>query len=123
MKYGEKVIAAFTKYEKTGDLMKETGLTRSTIQKYKNDPDLQKIVQERRAEMVTAAVAQMQEYLSEGVKELIDIIHDPETPAQTKVNAIQLIFNQCRDWMTTTDLQKRLAVLEDAERAILDDFR
>lgn len=123
MKYSEKVIFAFTKYEKTVDLMNELNLSRNTIKRYKKDPELQQIVQERRAELVTAAVAQMQDYLSEGVQALIDIIHDPDTPAQTRVNAIQLIFNQCRDWMTTTDLQKRLAVLEDAERAILDDFR
>lgn len=123
MKYGENVILAFTKYEKTADLMKETGLSRNTIKRYKADPELRKIVQERRSEMISAAVALMQDYLTDGVQELIKIIKDPETPAQTKVNAINLIFNQCRDWMTTTDLQKRLEVLEDAERAILDDFR
>lgn len=123
MRYSEKVIFAFTKYEKTSDLIRETGLSATTIKRYRKDPELQSIVNERRSELITAAVAQMQDYLSEGVQELINIIHDPDTPAQTKVNAIQLIFNQCRDWMTTTDLQRRLAVLEDAERAILDDFR
>lgn len=120
MRYNEKVILAFTKYEKTSDLIRETGLSATTIKRYKHDPDLQKIVRDRRNEMMTAAVVVMQDYLAEGAAELIKIIRDPETAAQTKVNAIQIIFNQCRDWITTTDLQKRL---EDVERSISGDLR
>lgn len=120
MRYSEKVLAAFTKYEKTADLIRETGLSASTVNKYKNDPELRKIVTERRSEMVSAAVVAMQDYLCEGVEELLKIIRDPENSSQVKINALQLLFNQCRDWMTTTDLQKRL---NDVESAISGDLR
>lgn len=120
MKYSEKDILAFTKYEKTSDLIRETGKSATTIKRYRADPELQKIVRERRNEMMSAAVVTMQNYLSEGAEELIKVIRDPDTSAQTRVNAIQILFNQCRDWMTTTDLQKRI---EDVERSIMDVSR
>jgi hypothetical protein len=112
VKYNESIIQAFTKYERTSDIEKETGLSRTTIAKYKKDPDLKQIVQQRRSETVTAAVALMQDYLKEGAEKLIQIINAPDTPAQVKLNGVQLLFNQCRDWLTTVDLQKRLEELE-----------
>lgn len=117
MKYSEKVIAAFVMHEKPSEIMKETGLSARTIYKYRQDPELQKIVQKRREELIAEAVANMQGYLSDGVKDLLKIIRGKETPPQTKVNAIQLLFNQCREWTLITDVQKRLEALENAENS------
>ena len=54
----------------------------------------------------------MQGYLTKDVEILQKIIEDPETSAQTKVNAIQTLMNQLRDWTTTTDIIKRLEALQ-----------
>ena len=113
--YSETVINAFLKHDKIVDIMADTGLSRSTIQRYRDDPELQQLLTERKAEFIKAAVNKMQAFMSEGVEILQNIIRDNETSAQTKVNAIQIMFNQCKTWTETTDILERLKMLEDAE--------
>lgn len=69
--------------------------------------------------MVSSAVDRMTQYMNENVEALQSVIRDPETSAQTKVNAIQVMMNQLQSWTTTTDILKRLQALEGAE---FDDF-
>ena len=114
-KYSETVINAFLKHDKIVDVMADTGLSRSTIQRYRDDPELQQLLTERKAEFIKAAVNKMQAFMSEGVEILQNIIRDNETSAQTKVNAIQIMFNQCKTWTETADILERLKMLEDAE--------
>lgn len=113
--YSEIVLSAFLKYDKVVDIMTETRLSRSTIQRYRDDPEFQRLLTERKAEYVKAAVNKMQAFLSEGVDVLQDIITDEGTSSQVKVNAIQTLFNQCRSWTETVDILERLKALEDAE--------
>lgn len=114
-KYSETVINAFLKHDKIVDIMADTGLSRSTIQRYRDDPELQQLLTERKTEFIKAAVNKMQAFMSEGVEILQNIIRDNETSAQTKVNAIQIMFNQCKTWTETADILERLKMLEDAE--------
>lgn len=113
--YSETVINAFLKHDKIVDIMADTGLSRSTIQRYRDDPELQQLLTERKTEFIKAAVNKMQAFMSEGVEILKNIIRDNETSAQTKVNAIQIMFNQCKTWTETADILERLKMLEDAE--------
>lgn len=113
--YSETVISAFLKYDKITDISSATGLSRSTIKRYKSDPELQQLLVERKTEFIKAAVNKMQAFMSEGVEILQNIIRDNETSAQTKVNAIQIMFNQCKTWTETADILERLKMLEDAE--------
>ena len=114
--YSEALIDAFLKYDKITDIMQKTRLSRSTIQRYKADPTFQQLLAERRMEFVKVAVAKMQGFLLEGVEILQTIIRDDETSPQTKVNAIQIMFNQCRVWTETTDILERLKALENASQ-------
>ena len=114
--YSEALIDAFLKYDKITDIMQKTRLSRSTIQRYKADPTFQHLLAERRMEFVKAAVTKMQGFLLEGVEIMQTIIRDDETSPQTKVNAIQIMFNQCRVWTETTDILERLKALENASQ-------
>lgn len=114
-KYSETVINAFLKYDKIVDIMTDTGLSRSTIQRYRDDPELQQLLAERKTEYIKTAVNKMQLFLCEGVETLQKIIRDDEVAPQIKINAIQIMFNQCRSWTETTDILERLKLLEDAE--------
>ena len=113
--YSETVINAFLKHDKIVDIMAATGLSRSTIQRYRDDPELQKLLVERKTEYIKAAVNKMQAFMSEGVDTLQKIIRDDETAPQIKINAIQIMFNQCKTWTETADILERLKLLEDAE--------
>lgn len=113
--YSETVISAFLKYDKLSDIAKEIGITRQTAAKYRDDPELQRILSDRRMEFVRAAVSRMQAFMVEGVEKLQEIIRDKDTSPQVKVNAIQLMFSQCKVWLDETDVVERLRILEESE--------
>lgn len=112
--YSERVISAFLNNMKTVDIAREAGISETTVRKYRSDPELQRVLNERKRDMITAAVDVMRGFLKEGSEILVTLIRDPETPAQTRVNALNLLFSQLRDWMTTTEIQQRIEILEIA---------
>ena len=109
----ERVIGAFLNNFRMVDVMRETGLSKNTVYKIRNDPEFQKVLRERKEAILKTAVNKMQGYLTKDVEILQQIIEDPETSAQTKVNAIQTLMNQLRDWTTTTDIMKKLEALQN----------
>ena len=116
----EKVIAAFLNNFRMVDVMRETGLSKNTVYKIRNDPEFQKVIRERKEAILKTAVNKMQSYLTKDVEILQQIIEDPETSAQTKVNAIQTLMNQLRDWTTTTDIMKKLEALQKPSEAVFE---
>ena len=114
-RYSEKIINAFLTHDKICDIMSVTGLSRSTIERYRADPELQRILSERKAAFVEAAVLKMQKTLSESADVLQRIIKNEEVSPQVRVNAIQVLFTQCRNWTETADILKRLEALEMEE--------
>ncbi len=113
--YSETLIQAFLQHDKIVDIMEATGLSRSTIVRYRDSPDFQKALSDRRTVYVETAVTKMQAFMCEGVETLQNIIRDKNTSAQVKVNAIQILFAQCKSWTETVDVLKRLEALENCE--------
>ena len=113
--YSEKIVNAFLENDKVVDIMNATGLSRSTIERYRADPELQRILSERKAAFVEVAVLKMQKTLSESADVLQRIIKNEEINPQTRVNAIQVLFTQCKNWTETADILKRLEALEMEE--------
>ena len=116
----ERVISAFLNNFRMVDVIRETGLSKKTCYKIRNDPEFQKVIRERKEAILKTAVNKMQGYLTKDVEILQQIIEDPETSAQTKVNAIQTLRNQLRDWTTTTDIMKKLEALQDTSGNVSD---
>ena len=116
----ERVIGAFLNNFRMVDVIRETGLSKKTCYKIRNDPEFQKVIRERKEAILKTAVNKMQGYLTKDVEILQQIIEDPETSAQTKVNAIQTLMNQLRDWTTTTDIMKKLEALQDTSGNVSD---
>lgn len=113
-RYDETLITAFLTSFKPVEIMKLTGIGKTKYYSLKNDPEFQRILTERRAELVKEAVLRMENYITEDVEILQGIIRNPETKDQVKVNAIQLIMNQLGQWKQTTEILDRLQALEDA---------
>lgn len=118
--HDERVIGAFLNNFRMVDVMKETGLSKNTVYKIRNDPEFQKVIRERKEAILKTAVNKMQSYLTKDVEILQQIIEDPETSAQTKVNAIQTLMNQLRDWTTTTDIMKKLEALQKPSEDVFE---
>ena len=110
--HDERVISAFLNNFRMVDVMRETGLSKNTCYKIRNDPEFQKAIRERKEAILKTAVNKMQNYLTKDVEILQQIIEDPDTSQQTKVNAIKVMMEQLRDWTTTTDIMKKLEALQ-----------
>lgn len=112
MTYSENIIQAFLLYEKNQDIANAIGKSVRMVQNYKKDEKLQQILAERRVEYVKTSVSKMQCSLNHAVDVLNKIIDDEETSNQTRVNAINILFNQCREWTQGVEVLERLSRLE-----------
>lgn len=113
----ERVLSAFLYNFRMSDIIRETGLSKTTAYKIRNDPEFQKALQARKDGILRAAVEKMRGYLVRDVDILQQIIDNPKTSPQTRINAIQILFGQFRDFATTTDIVNRITELEEfAER-------
>ena len=109
----ERVIAAFLNNFRMVDVIKETGLSKNTCYKIRNDPEFQRTLRERKSAILKSTVNKMQGYLLRDAEILQQIIEDPETPKQVRVNAINTKWSHLKEWTTTTDLLERLDALQN----------
>ena len=118
----ERVISAFLTNYRAVDIMKETGLSKSTVYKLRNNQTFQKVIKERKQAILKTAVNKMQSYLTKDVEILQEIIEDPETSPQVKINGIRVLMEQLREWTMTTDIIKRLEALENPSEDVSETF-
>lgn len=118
----ERVISAFLTNYRAVDIMAETGLSKSTVYKLRNNQAFQKVIKERKQAILKTAVNKMQSYLTKDVEILQEIIEDPETSPQVKINGIRVLMEQLRDWTMTTDIIKRLEALENPSEDVSETF-
>lgn len=114
-KYEETIILAFLQHWKPKDIQEAASISKSTYYKLKNDSDFQRILTERRSELIKEAVWTMEGYLTEDVQILQEIIRDEKTSPQIKINGINLLMTQLNNWKQTTEILDRLQKLEDAQ--------
>lgn len=120
--HDERVIGAFLNNFRMVDVIRETGLSKNTAYKIRNDPEFQKVIRERKEAILKTAVNKMQGYMTNDVEVLQEIIDDPETPKQVRINAINTKWTHMRDWTTTTDLMKKLEALQKPSEDVPETF-
>lgn len=113
--YPEELITAFLTSCKPAEVMKLTGISKTKFYRLKRDKIFQKILTERRTELVKTAVLKMESYLNEDVEILQKIIRKEDISDQVRINGINLLMSQLATWKQTTDILERLQALEDAQ--------
>lgn len=113
--YPEKYITAFMTSSRRSEILKSASIGKDKYYTLKNDADFMKIVNDRRSEIIKDAVLKMESYLGENVEILQDIIRNPDTKDQVKVNALKLFSDQLGQWKNTSDILERLQHLEDLQ--------
>lgn len=114
----ERVIGAFLSNYRNIDIMRDTGLSKNIVYKLKKDQKFQRVLKERKQAIIQTAVDKMQGYMVKDVDILQEIIESPETASQVKINAIQVLFNQLKEWTTTADIINRLDDLEKSSEVL-----
>lgn len=110
--FTEDLISAFLEYDKIADIMRATGLSRNTVTRYRDDPQFQDILNQRRVQIIRRSVQKMQQSLTDCVNVLNRIINNDDISPQIRVNAIQIMMSQCKSWTETADLAERVEALE-----------
>lgn len=113
--YPENIIVAFLAHWKPKEIQEAAEISKSKYYKLKNDSNFQRILTERRSEIIRSAVLQMESYLDEDIRILQSIITDSKTSPQVKINGINLLMTQLNNWRQTTEILDRLQRLEDAQ--------
>jgi uncharacterized protein Yka (UPF0111/DUF47 family) len=113
--YPEELITAFLTSCKPAEIMKLTGISKTKFYRLKRDKIFQKILTERRTDLVKTAVLKMESYLNEDVEILQKIIRKEDISDQVRINGINLLMSQLATWKQTTDILERLQALEDAQ--------
>ena len=112
MRYSENVISAFLTNSRKSDIARACNLSRTTIVRYSKDPELQRVLSERRSEMLQQTSDKLWSMLSADADGLLEVLDDPQTIGQTKINCINAIFQNFKLLYETACLEKRVAELE-----------
>ena len=108
----ERIVMAFVNNSAVSDIVKETGLSRATIYRIRGDTDFMRIVAERKGEIIKAVVAKLRANLTKNIDTLQTIIDDEKTAPQVKINAINVMLTQYREFAGTEEIIERLEILE-----------
>jgi phage terminase small subunit len=108
-----KFIDAYLNSKSITETCKKLKISRNTAYlNYLNDPVIKAEINKRRNELINDTTLFLQDKLIECSKVLMDIIQDKETPATTKIQAINSIFNNCNKLTETNDIITKLAEIE-----------
>lgn len=121
--YSETIIGAFLSHYKIRDIAEASGLSPTTVKRYKADPAFISVLNERRAAIIGAAVDRMTESILKDADVLQDVISDPEVNPAVRVTAINTKWSHLREWRAMIDFERRLSALESSEMASNGLFR
>lgn len=87
---------------------------RNTAYKYLSNPEFQSELNRRRGECINDTVRYLQGKLSLCSETLINIIENPETSNQVKINAINAVYANCKAMTETAEVIARLEQIEQS---------
>ena len=90
----------------------KAGIARDTAYRYLKDPDFTQELTKKRSECINDAVRFLQGKLTFCSETLVQIIENPRTADQVKINAINAIFMNCKALTETAEILDRLQQIE-----------
>lgn len=90
----------------------KAGISRSTAYKYLNDMEFKKTLDRARAECIGDTIRYLQGKLVICSEKLIDIIKNPETADQVRINAINTVFANCKSLLDNYEVEERMRQIE-----------
>lgn len=91
---------------------KKAGITRKTAYSYMQDEEFKEALDNAKSECIADTVRFMQGNLALCNEALIDIIKDPKTSPQIKINAINTIYSTCGKMTELNDIDTKLNKIE-----------
>lgn len=90
--------------------------TTRTLYERMKKPEFKKLYAQAKGEILKAAAAKLQGNLCGAIDTLSEIMKDPETANQTRVNSAVSILQYASRFAETVDIIERLEAIEEAQR-------
>lgn len=111
----ESIVSALMETATISAAAKRLCVSRSTVSKRMQDPDIQKLWREARTAALEASTAALQGATGQAVETARQTLTDPETSTQVRLNAAQLVLSNALRFTEQTDVLRRLDALERAQ--------
>lgn len=108
-----KFIDAYFRCNDVKSVCKECNITINTYYKYLNDKAVKKEISKQYSQLLRDTTRYLQSNLNKCSSELMEIVNSKEIPPQTKINAINTIFNITLKLSEQTEILDRLNELEN----------
>jgi hypothetical protein len=106
-------IDEYIKNDSIVDICKNCGISKQTYYNYINKPQIKKILNQMRVEVLQNTTKKLQNNLQLCSDELIKIIKSDKTAPQIKINAINSVFNYCSKLTEQVDVLSKISEIED----------
>lgn len=108
-----KFIDAYFKYQDINTICDKLKISRATYYNYLKLDAVKDAINSQIQDLLIDTTKYLQANLNKASKELINIIDSKDTPPQTKINAINCIFNNTFKLTEQTDIITRLNDIEN----------
>lgn len=121
-----KFLSELFKSSSVAEAIKNSGVAESTAYRWmRENEEFKRELQKRKTQALDEVSTQMQVGFSDAVQELLEIIRNPKTAPQVKINAIDALFRNARPIIEEVDILNRLQEVEERlreqEEGELDD--
>ena len=109
-----KFIDEYVKNDSIVEICKNSGISKQTYYNYINKPQIKRIINQMRVELLSNTTRKLQSNLKLCSDELIKIIKSEDTAPQIKINAINCVFNNCSKLTEQVDVLSKLNDIENS---------
>lgn len=109
----ENFINAYVETSNITEASKKAKISRNTAYTYLKDENVKKSILQRKTELLQNTSLYLQKNIFSCSQELMKIIQSDETPSSVKIQAINSVFNNCKNLTEITDIEARLSDIEE----------
>ena len=108
----EQAIAALLSHKSVDEAAYDVGISPNTLQRWMKEPEFQVKLRKARRAAFSQAIGRLQDAAGAATSTLLRIMMDANTPAATRLRAIEIILEQGAKAATINDLDDRVTKLE-----------
>lgn len=108
----EAFINAYIETSNVTEASKKAKISRNTAYIYLKDDEVKATILQRKTELLQSTNLYLQNNIYTCSQELMKIIKADDTPASVKIQAINSVFNNCKNLTEITDIETRIADIE-----------
>lgn len=93
--------------------VKKAGISRSTAYKYLSDAEFKQELNKAKAECISDTIRYLQSNMTVCGEKLMEIVRNPDTADQVRINAINTVFQNCKSLIDTCEIEERIRQIEE----------